>query len=227
MPNGSSSCLTSACCPRTPVSECTTSVMSSTVSDGWCGAVPLGVISPRTSRPGGWSTSRLAAGSTPAASRPSSTTSGPCSALLTAEIPSQRPPSLTAERSSPPPESGPRAGHDGYKRRKGSKVHMAVDTPGHLLALHVTPADEQDRAQVAKAARQNRLPVSTCILLQFNSWRTHSPRLLKRSTLPSNRSSMSGLAASGPPWRPDRLAGAASSGSPRPPVSHGPPSEQA
>ena len=29
--------------------------------------------------------------------------------------------------------------------RKGSKVHMAVDTLGHLLALHVTPADEQDR----------------------------------------------------------------------------------
>ena len=50
------------------------------------------------------------------------------------------------------PESGPRAGYDGYKRRKGSKVHMAVDTLGHLLALHVTPADEQDRAQVAALA---------------------------------------------------------------------------
>jgi transposase len=47
------------------------------------------------------------------------------------------------------PESGPRAGYDGYKRRRGSKVHMAVDTMGHLLALHVTPADKQDRAQVA------------------------------------------------------------------------------
>ncbi|WZP00265.1 IS5 family transposase [Isosphaeraceae bacterium EP7] len=46
------------------------------------------------------------------------------------------------------PESGARAGYDGYKRRKGSKVHMAVDTLGHLLALHVTPASEQDRAQV-------------------------------------------------------------------------------
>ena len=40
------------------------------------------------------------------------------------------------------PESGERAGYDGYKRRKGSKVHMAVDTLGHLLALHVTPANE-------------------------------------------------------------------------------------
>jgi transposase len=41
-------------------------------------------------------------------------------------------------------ESGGRAGYDGAKRRKGSKVHLAVDTLGHLLALHVTPADQQD-----------------------------------------------------------------------------------
>src|SRR3954447_3042462 len=47
------------------------------------------------------------------------------------------------------PESGPRAGYDGYKRRRGSKVHMAVDTLGNLLALHVTPANEQDRDRVA------------------------------------------------------------------------------
>jgi transposase len=46
------------------------------------------------------------------------------------------------------PESGARGGYDGHKRRKGSKVHAAVDTLGHLLALHVTPADAQDRAQV-------------------------------------------------------------------------------
>jgi transposase len=45
------------------------------------------------------------------------------------------------------PESGARAGDDGHKRRKGSKVHAAVDTLGHLLALLVTPASEQDRAQ--------------------------------------------------------------------------------
>src|SRR5262245_55747034 len=50
------------------------------------------------------------------------------------------------------PESGPRAGYDGYKRKKGSKVHAAVDTLGHLLALHVTPANEQDREQVAALA---------------------------------------------------------------------------
>jgi transposase len=50
------------------------------------------------------------------------------------------------------PESGARAGYDGHKRRKGSKVHLAVDTLGHLLALLVTPANEQDRAQVAALA---------------------------------------------------------------------------
>jgi transposase len=33
------------------------------------------------------------------------------------------------------PESGHRAGYDGHKRRTGSKVHAAVDTLGHLLAL--------------------------------------------------------------------------------------------
>jgi transposase len=52
------------------------------------------------------------------------------------------------------PESGARAGYDGAKRRKGSKVHAVVDTLGHLLALHVTPGDEQDRAQVGRLARQ-------------------------------------------------------------------------
>ncbi len=52
------------------------------------------------------------------------------------------------------PESGARAGYDGAKRRKGSKVHVAVDTLGQLLALCVTPASEQDRAQVAALAAQ-------------------------------------------------------------------------
>ena len=50
------------------------------------------------------------------------------------------------------PESGERAGYDGHKRKRGSKVHLAVDTPGHLLALHVTPADAQERAQVGRLA---------------------------------------------------------------------------
>jgi transposase len=50
------------------------------------------------------------------------------------------------------PESGARAGYDGHKKRKGSKTHIAVDTLGHLLALLVTPANEQERAHVAELA---------------------------------------------------------------------------
>src|SRR5947209_13288840 len=51
-------------------------------------------------------------------------------------------------------ESGARAGYDGAKRRKGNKVHLAVDTLGHWLALHVTPANQQDREQVSLLCQQ-------------------------------------------------------------------------
>ena len=50
------------------------------------------------------------------------------------------------------PESCGRGGFDGAKKRKGSKVHVAVDTLGHLLAAHVSPANEQDRAHVQELA---------------------------------------------------------------------------
>ena len=33
-------------------------------------------------------------------------------------------------------------------KRKGTKVHLAVDTLGYLLAMLTTPANKQDRAQV-------------------------------------------------------------------------------
>ena len=52
------------------------------------------------------------------------------------------------------PESGSRAGYDGAKKKKGSKVHAAVDTLGNLLAVIVTPANEQERAQVAELAKK-------------------------------------------------------------------------
>jgi transposase len=52
------------------------------------------------------------------------------------------------------PASGAGAGWDGHKRRRGRKVHTAVDTLGHLLALVVTPANAQERAQVAELAAQ-------------------------------------------------------------------------
>jgi transposase len=50
------------------------------------------------------------------------------------------------------PESGGRAAWDGHKRVRGSKLHLAVDTLGHLLALHVTPANTDDRAAVSTLA---------------------------------------------------------------------------
>ena len=57
------------------------------------------------------------------------------------------------------PESGERAGCDGAKRRKGSKLHLAVDALSHLLALHVTPASVDDRAEAGCLAQA--VPVST------------------------------------------------------------------
>ena len=54
------------------------------------------------------------------------------------------------------PASGQRAGYDGHKRKKGSKLHMAALGRGHglshLIALHVTPASTDDRTQVGKLA---------------------------------------------------------------------------
>jgi len=65
------------------------------------------------------------------------------------------------------PESGARAGFDGHKKRKGSKVHAAVDTLGHLLALSVTPANQQDRAQVGQLAQAIQAAVAEPVQLAF------------------------------------------------------------
>ncbi len=65
------------------------------------------------------------------------------------------------------PESGPRAGYDGAKRKKGSKVHMVVDTLGQLLALRVTAANEQDRAQVEALAKQVQAVTGESVELMF------------------------------------------------------------
>ena len=46
------------------------------------------------------------------------------------------------------PESGPKAGYEGYQRKKGSKVPVAVDTPGNLLTIVVTPTNEEEHHQV-------------------------------------------------------------------------------
>jgi transposase len=52
------------------------------------------------------------------------------------------------------PESGHRGGYDGHKGKKGSKVHAAVDTLGDLLALRVSPANEDDRKEVEKLSEE-------------------------------------------------------------------------
>jgi transposase len=65
------------------------------------------------------------------------------------------------------PESGGRAGYDGAKRRKGSKVHAAVDTLGNLLALLVTPANAQDRAQVGALAQAVQEATGQAVELAF------------------------------------------------------------
>jgi transposase len=65
------------------------------------------------------------------------------------------------------PESGARAGFDGHKKRKGSKVHIAVDTLGHLLAIGVTPANEQDRAQVRQLTQAVQAVVEEPVQVAF------------------------------------------------------------
>ncbi len=65
-------------------------------------------------------------------------------------------------------ESGPRAGYDGYKRRKGSKVHMAVDTLGHLIDLAVTPPE-------SRSARKSRHCARRCKTRQATRCESHGP----------------------------------------------------
>src|SRR5918994_889901 len=65
------------------------------------------------------------------------------------------------------PESGSRGGYDGAKRKKGSKVHAAVDTLGHLIALFVSPASEQERAWVGELARAVQEPTGESVELAY------------------------------------------------------------
>src|SRR5215218_6398049 len=65
------------------------------------------------------------------------------------------------------PESGQRAGYSGAKRKKGSKLHLAVDTLGHLLALRVTPADVDERVEVAALAAEVQAVTSGTVALAY------------------------------------------------------------
>lgn len=64
-------------------------------------------------------------------------------------------------------ESGLRAGHDGYKRKRGNNVHVAVDTLGHLLAVHVTSTNEQERAQVATLVKEVQAMTGQTVKIAF------------------------------------------------------------
>ena len=63
--------------------------------------------------------------------------------------------------------SGTRAGSDSAKRRRGSKVHMAVDILGSLLAAHVTAANEPDRSQVRALAAKVHEVTRDAVALAF------------------------------------------------------------
>ena len=78
------------------------------------------------------------------------------------------------------PESGGRAGYDGAKKRKGSKVHAAVDTLGHLLAVKVTAANQQDRAQVKDLAQA--VQAATGENVQLALWIKATPASNRRRT---------------------------------------------
>jgi transposase len=65
------------------------------------------------------------------------------------------------------PESGARAGDDGAKRKKGSKLHMAVDTLGHLLAAPVTPATADDQAEVGQLAQAVQVAIRESVGLAY------------------------------------------------------------
>jgi transposase len=51
-------------------------------------------------------------------------------------------------------ENGDRSGDVANKKKKGSKLHMIVDVLGNPLAAHMTPANEQDRAQLGGLAKK-------------------------------------------------------------------------
>jgi transposase len=64
-------------------------------------------------------------------------------------------------------ESGARAGNDPNKKKRGSKVHMSVDTLGNLLGLVVTSAKEQDRDAVAAVARATQEATNHSVVTAF------------------------------------------------------------
>jgi transposase len=65
------------------------------------------------------------------------------------------------------PESGERASYDGHKKTNGSKIHTATDTMGNPLALVVSPAKEQDRAQVEELSEKTQIATENTVEKAF------------------------------------------------------------
>jgi transposase len=65
------------------------------------------------------------------------------------------------------PESGHRAGCGGHNMRNGSKLPAAVDPLGHLLVARSTPANDQERAQVAELADEVQAVAGTTVETAF------------------------------------------------------------
>lgn len=133
---------------------------SSTRSAGWRTRGHRGATCPATSRPGPPSISRRAAGWRLAALRPWCTTYACSRACSTATAPSPPPPPGRARAAIEPQERGAgglqraTAGYSRHKRRKGYKVHAAVDALGHLLALVVSLASDDERTHVSAPTQE-------------------------------------------------------------------------
>ncbi len=115
----------------------------------WLRPAATGACCPTICRRGQWFTSRCDAGSMLAVLKPWWKTCASCCAQG-AKGSRQRWCSTVARCSLRRSRSTSRLRWG--QAAQGSKVHAAVDTLGHLLALHVTGADAQDRTQVAALA---------------------------------------------------------------------------
>ena len=82
------------------------------------------------------------------------TTCACCCAWAGAERDSRARCILDAARCSRRPRVARAPATTGTSGARAPRCTLAVDTLGHLLALHVTPANEQERAQVADAGRR-------------------------------------------------------------------------
>ena len=107
---------------------------------------------PTTCRPGPQSTSNPNGGWRQVALRRSRRICGRCCAWLAAANPSPRLLSSTAVLCGPRRKAAPLPVTKALSASEAPRCTLTVDTLGHLLALHVTPADVGDRCAVKRLA---------------------------------------------------------------------------